>query len=565
MDICIDKLSSEMDDNFQPCVVSTHGNRNASPYPSSSRPTPMDDVTPNPCKVFVGGIGQATMESTLKDHFVRYGPVIDCVIVTERKSGRSRGFGFVTFPTEQHVSKALMDKHKIDDVLVECRRALPRDEARGAAPYDTLYMPSKIFVGGIPESVNEEEFKEFFSQFGHVVDASLAYDKSTHRPRGFGFVVFATSCAVENAVGHHLLGGKWIEAKPAVPREKKAIDSKNLRLPRGSRRRMLHLNTAEDNAPLSPHGEEDEMTSRRTGQKKPPNKAKSPNSRDRRNQNKIKSFTELSVPPPPVHYDMPRASTADTTNSSHESPRKLTSLGSAGLTSAPSGNNTGKQYLPSGALSSHSSMPYTPRTPLNAETPACFSISQWDAGNMVFTDRGDNRQTGFVFSSPSYPSEHGGYYTHDMRRSASRASSPPIGYGGVVDASGTTYPSPSMLFGGPGQSGVPMANVSSFSPPLTAFASPLLVSPQRAPVFIPDALPPSAADYQQLPYPPMFVHFTSPQYRPKQPPNRQMASPAPPTGSPLLLPDTMQHMPNGRISSQSFTIPPPWPTNDGQC
>lgn len=141
---------------------------------------------------------------------ISYLQIVDCAIVTHRKSGRSRGFGFVTFADEAVARAVVRSKHKLDDVLVECRDALPRDEARTTAPHDSVYMPSKIFVGGIPDAVQEEEFKAFFQRFGEVVDVSLAYDKNTHRPRGFGFVVFATSDAANRAVGCHLFYGKAV-------------------------------------------------------------------------------------------------------------------------------------------------------------------------------------------------------------------------------------------------------------------------------------------------------------------------------------------------------------------
>lgn len=173
----------------------------------------------NPCKVFVGGVGQGTVESTIRAHFSQYGTIVDCIIVTHRKSGKSRGFGFITYDSEDAAARAVGAKHKIDDVLVECRQALPKDEARVAAPHDSLYMPTKIFVGGIPDTVEEEDFKAFFSQFGEVIDVSLAYDKSNHRPRGFGFIVFSRLEAAHAAVGRHSFFGKLVEAKRAVPRK----------------------------------------------------------------------------------------------------------------------------------------------------------------------------------------------------------------------------------------------------------------------------------------------------------------------------------------------------------
>lgn len=55
-------------------------------------------------------------------------------------------------------------------------------------------------MGGISAEVNEEEFREFFTQFGTVIDATLMMERDTGRPRGFGFVTFESSNGVEEAL-----------------------------------------------------------------------------------------------------------------------------------------------------------------------------------------------------------------------------------------------------------------------------------------------------------------------------------------------------------------------------
>lgn len=48
-------------------------------------------------KVFVGGIGQDTDEFHLRDYFSKYGLVENASIMTDKDTGKSRGFGFVVF------------------------------------------------------------------------------------------------------------------------------------------------------------------------------------------------------------------------------------------------------------------------------------------------------------------------------------------------------------------------------------------------------------------------------------------------------------------------------------
>lgn len=93
---------------------------------------------------------------------------------------------------------------------IDPKRAIPRDEQE---------KTSKIFVGGVSQEANEQDFKQFFMQFGRVIDATLMIDKDTGRPRGFGFVTFDSEAAVEAALSRPLeILGKPIEVKKAQPR-----------------------------------------------------------------------------------------------------------------------------------------------------------------------------------------------------------------------------------------------------------------------------------------------------------------------------------------------------------
>ena len=57
-------------------------------------------------KLFVGGLAWATRDETLKDHFAQCGEVTDAKVIMERDTGRSRGFGFVTFADADTAAKA---------------------------------------------------------------------------------------------------------------------------------------------------------------------------------------------------------------------------------------------------------------------------------------------------------------------------------------------------------------------------------------------------------------------------------------------------------------------------
>lgn len=65
----------------------------------------MDDV--NKKKLFVGGLRYGTDENTLREFFEAVGTVDSAAIITDRETGRSKGFGFVEMSTEEEAEKAV--------------------------------------------------------------------------------------------------------------------------------------------------------------------------------------------------------------------------------------------------------------------------------------------------------------------------------------------------------------------------------------------------------------------------------------------------------------------------
>ncbi|XP_010464445.1 PREDICTED: glycine-rich RNA-binding protein 4, mitochondrial-like isoform X1 [Camelina sativa] len=71
---------------------------------------------------------------------------------------------------------------------------------------------SKLFIGGLSWSVDEQSLKDAFSSFGEVAEVRIAYDKGSGRSRGFGFVDFAEK---DNALSaKHAMDGKGLLGRP---------------------------------------------------------------------------------------------------------------------------------------------------------------------------------------------------------------------------------------------------------------------------------------------------------------------------------------------------------------
>jgi RNA recognition motif-containing protein len=72
-----------------------------------------------PKKLFVGGLSWGTTGETLRSAFERFGAVEDATVLTDRDTGRSRGFGFVTFADAAAADEAMA---AMDGVELEGRR-----------------------------------------------------------------------------------------------------------------------------------------------------------------------------------------------------------------------------------------------------------------------------------------------------------------------------------------------------------------------------------------------------------------------------------------------------------
>lgn len=57
-------------------------------------------------KLFVGGLPWKTTEKELRDVFSKFGEVEDVKVIRDRRTGKSKGFGFVTFGTPESAAKA---------------------------------------------------------------------------------------------------------------------------------------------------------------------------------------------------------------------------------------------------------------------------------------------------------------------------------------------------------------------------------------------------------------------------------------------------------------------------
>ncbi|KAJ7499716.1 RNA-binding domain-containing protein [Mycena latifolia] len=159
--------------------------------------------------MFIGGLNWDTTDESLRTYFSQFGKVDACTIMRDA-AGRSRCFAFLTFEEPASVNAVMVREHFLDGKIIDPKRAIPRQEHQRA---------TKLFIGGLAGSVTSESMREFFSQFGKVIDSTVMLDRETGRSKGFGFVSFEdTNVQPFLGFGNLEIDGKLIDVKLAQPR-----------------------------------------------------------------------------------------------------------------------------------------------------------------------------------------------------------------------------------------------------------------------------------------------------------------------------------------------------------
>ena len=85
-------------------------------------------------------------------------------------------------------------------------------------------MISKLYVGNLAYSVNDDSLRQNFSEFGDVSSAKVMMDRDTGRSKGFGFVEMGSVEAAQAAIrGMHgkTIDGRALVVNEARPREER--------------------------------------------------------------------------------------------------------------------------------------------------------------------------------------------------------------------------------------------------------------------------------------------------------------------------------------------------------
>ena len=167
-------------------------------------------------ELFVRNIGYNTTQEELAEFFAKYGDVEESKIVTDKQTGKSRGFGFLKFYEKKSAVAAMKDA---DNIVVGGRNLQIRysndknSQIKGGNGNSAKKGPATefgVFVGNISYKCTENDLKKFFKDCGKIAEVRIA-KRDDGKLKGFAHVDFETKEAMEKAVEKN---GKELQGRP---------------------------------------------------------------------------------------------------------------------------------------------------------------------------------------------------------------------------------------------------------------------------------------------------------------------------------------------------------------
>ncbi|KAF3320093.1 heterogeneous nuclear ribonucleoprotein 27C [Carex littledalei] len=167
-------------------------------------------------KLVVLGIPWDVDSRGLEEYMSKFGNIVDCIVMKERSTGRSRGFGYVTFASADDAAGALDSEHVMGNRTLEVKIATPKEEMRNTSNKKA----TRIFVARIPQSVDELMFRSHFETYGEITDLYMPKEPGAKGHRGIGFITYQSSDSVDKLMDEsHELGGSTVVVDRATPKE----------------------------------------------------------------------------------------------------------------------------------------------------------------------------------------------------------------------------------------------------------------------------------------------------------------------------------------------------------
>eukprot|EP00611_Tribonema_gayanum_P019239 TRINITY_DN3285_c0_g1_i3.p1 TRINITY_DN3285_c0_g1~~TRINITY_DN3285_c0_g1_i3.p1 ORF type:complete len:330 (+),score=99.60 TRINITY_DN3285_c0_g1_i3:118-1107(+) len=167
----LDAVLAQPEHNIDGRVVDVKRAVPKSEAPGPARATRQADFN----KVFVGGLAPSVTAAEFRQYFEGFGAVSDAVVMFDRQTQRSRGFGFVTFQDESVVQNVLMGTHELNGKMVEVKTAEPKESRRNASPGGGRGLPYGMQPYGMPMAGRGMGGRHVYGRNGGGGAAAAAY------------------------------------------------------------------------------------------------------------------------------------------------------------------------------------------------------------------------------------------------------------------------------------------------------------------------------------------------------------------------------------------------------
>lgn len=194
-------------------------------------------------KLFIGGLTIETTEIQVEEHFSKFGFVFDILIIRNRATGVSKGYGFISCNNVKTYQRIVNTEHVINGRAIDCHDSFKKSDDPEKFKENAN---KKIFVGGISLETTDDDLHSYFSRFGVVRQAYVIKDPVSRRSKKFGFAIMKDQAAVDTvlAVPVHSIRGIPVSCKLFVRFDDEVQDK-----PVGSQEQSQRKNNSGKNEP----------------------------------------------------------------------------------------------------------------------------------------------------------------------------------------------------------------------------------------------------------------------------------------------------------------------------
>ncbi|KAI9537308.1 Polyadenylate-binding protein 1A [Dissostichus eleginoides] len=170
--------------------------------------------------VYIKNFGDDMDDVKLRELFNQYGPSLSIRVMTD-DSGKSKGFGFVSFERHEDAQKAVdeMNGKEMNGRQVYVGRAQKKGERQNELKRKfeqmkqdrmTRYQGVNLYVKNLDDGLDDERLRKEFTPFGTITSAKVMMEGG--RSKGFGFVCFSSPEEATKAVTE--MNGRIVATKP---------------------------------------------------------------------------------------------------------------------------------------------------------------------------------------------------------------------------------------------------------------------------------------------------------------------------------------------------------------